>query len=63
MVESEKSKYTKSKNPHDYSMRGLAKFGLCLLVAFLVWCTYNNPMSNAGEFFFYVWANCIWLEV
>ena len=63
VVEDKKSKDTKSKNPNDYSMRGLAEFGLCLLAAFLVWCTFNYPMSSAGEFFFFVWAICIWLEV
>ena len=44
-----------------YHMKGLAKLGNSLLTAFLVWCTFNYPMSDTMQAWFYVWAVTTWL--
>ena len=45
----------------NYHMRGLALFGRMLFTAFLVWCTFNYPMSDNMRNWFFVWSILTWL--
>ena len=46
---------------YNYHMKGLAMLGGYLLSGFLVWCTFNYPMSDTKQSWFYVWAVTVWL--
>ena len=52
-----------SQDSSNYDLRGLAKFGGYLFSGFLVWCTFNYPMSEGMEAWFYVWAVVAWLLI
>lgn len=60
MNDNEKDNETLSSND-DYSMKGLARLGSYTLTAFLVWCTFNYPMSDTMQGWFFFGAVLVWL--
>ncbi|MBQ6664137.1 MAG: hypothetical protein IJM68_00975 [Synergistaceae bacterium] len=50
-----------SEAQKNYSMKGLVLLGRLLFSGFLVWCTFNYPMSDTTQSWFFFWAILTWL--
>ena len=61
MNENKNKDKTESKTSKDYSMKGLVSFGRNLFAIFIVWCTFNYPMSDDMKTWFFIWAVITWL--
>ena len=61
MNDNEKDNETATSSNNNYHLKGLARFGGYLLSGFLLWCTFNYPMSETMQSWLYVWAVAVWL--
>ena len=48
---------------YHYHMKGFAKASGYLFSGFLVWCTFNYPMSDTMQDWFYIWAVATWILI
>lgn len=56
----ENNESTISSN-YNYHLKGLARFGGCLLTGFIIWCALHYPMSETMQGWFFAWAILTWI--